>query len=668
MRSVRIFYFLVVVILAVATTASHAQTVIPKKPIDETLISNLSTSERDRFYSDRRAAKRKSVPRIVFVPGILGSKIEECRADGSQCANIWGTADAIRRSNIDLSVRSDRKYRTDVVESIFFRDIYGGLLDYIRAQADAVAIDSAEDALVSVVHYDWRVSNGDNAKLLKDRVCDIRARAEESPIVIIAHSMGGILTKVWAARHAREQCANGRNPRVTQIVFVATPHLGSPKAIKAIAEGYNIIFDELTGLKKYLGWFERNYLLDAINQAGISFPSLYELLPIRGSEYCSQLKPAIAKALVPAVGDNDQPISLFEAEVWSRYDLLRRIGSAPVRRSYYQNDLAPLLRRAERLLCEIADFDPATIADVLYIFGREKADRTLGWFQLRSGLPNVINSSTAGQGDGTVPVYSAQNFLVSSTWQTKEVQADHTSIVSNIVLLAYVKDLYSKAIQRAELQNARSNGQYASLLTTEMAATGNLLFVDSNPATWTGQDEKLAIELNSSALKLMDYQPTDVAQFASYTLSPSERKNLYTIAASSTSVPSLRLTWIAESARSSYEAGRYQDAIVNAAYIAASTPFVSPTDPNLAILQKSAKEIEGWSYLKAGDLTKFNELASAYATQYSVSKDNFKEPIAPSADLSSLIASWPTRHPNERIYMGGAGLPVTTGRIGLSIP
>ena len=41
---------------------------------------------------------------------------------------------------------------------------------------------------------------------------------------------------------------------------------------KAIAEGYNNFFDELTGFNRYLGMLERNYLLEAVNQAGISFP------------------------------------------------------------------------------------------------------------------------------------------------------------------------------------------------------------------------------------------------------------------------------------------------------------------------------------------------------------------------------------------------------------
>ncbi|KJC51100.1 hypothetical protein UP09_03415 [Bradyrhizobium sp. LTSP885] len=621
---------LMVCILAIGATASHAQIVVPSKAPDAAVLANIPQSAQNEFYSERRQARRKNAPRIVFVPGILGSKISECHADGSQCSDIWGTIGSVTRSGVDLSLRPDRTYRTDVVDSLFFKDIYGDTLDYIRAKADAIAVDSIDDALVTVFHYDWRVSNGDNAKALKDRICLVRAHAESSPIVIIAHSMGGLMTKIWAARHAKEPCANGKTPDVTQIVFVATPHLGSPKAIKAVAEGYNILFDELTGLRKYLGWFERNYLLDAINQAGISYPSLYELLPIRTSEYCNQKKPLLAKASVPVVGDDNKPLNLFDVDTWRRYDLLHRIGAPAVRASYYEHDLAPMLSRAEQLLCEIADFDPATVADVVYLFGREKTDRTFGWFHLHSGVSNSIDGSSIVQGDGTVPVYSAQNFLVSTTRQTTEVQADHTSIINSATVLHLLDDLYVKATQRADLQIARSNNQYASLLVAETAATGRLMSVSLDPQAWSGGDDKLAIEINTRALADMGYKADDIAHVAATTLDASERARLYAVAASSSTNLTERLTLITDVGQSAYDAGRFQEAIRSSAFVKVTAETALPSStPQKVSLQRSAKELEGWSYLRGGDLAKFNELAASYATTYAVTKDEFKEPVSP---------------------------------------
>jgi hypothetical protein len=461
---------------------------------------------------------------------------------------------------------------------------------------------------------------------------------------------------VWAERHAKEPCADAETPNVKQIIFVATPHLGSPKAIKAIADGYNILFDELTGLKQYLGYFERNYLLTAINQAGMAFPSLYELLPIRSSEYCTKQKPDLAKASVPVVGDNDTPVNLFDIETWRRYDLLRRIGTPPVRRSYYEHDLAPLLSHAEQLLCEIADFDPATVADVVYVFGREKADTTYGSFHLHSHAPDSIDNSTMVQGDGTVPVYSAQNFLVSSTRQTAEAQADHTSIIASPVVLHLIDDLFTKAIQRADLQTAGANPQFASLLTAETAASGKLMPVSLEPTAWSLGDDRAAIQINKDALALRGYKAADVALFASVADDQAERARLFAVAASTANTPSEQLVWIGQVARASYGAGWFPDAISNATFVDKSAPkLLKPNDPGTLHILKTAKQVEGWAYLREGDVEKFNELASQYAAKYSVAKDDFREPLlfdspAQSSAVQGVVP--PDEAPRQRMKGG----------------
>ncbi|CAN7312890.1 hypothetical protein LJR220_001658 [Bradyrhizobium sp. LjRoot220] len=610
-----------------STTPANAQIVPANEQGGRYLAASVPEPVRVDFYAEQRAAKRKNAPRIVFVPGILGSKIDECRTDGSQCKNIWGTAGAVGQRDLDLSIRSDRKYRTDVVDNIFFNDIYGTTLDFIREQAFPLVADEANDPLLTIFHYDWRQSNGDNAKLLKDRVCTVRANAKTSPIIIIAHSMGGLVTKVWTARHANENCPDGVKPDVTQIVFVATPHLGSPKAIKAIAEGYNILFDELTGLKRYLGIFERNYLLDAVNQAGISFPSIYEMMPIRSSEYCNKKKPALLKAAVPVVDDDGNPLNLFDVDTWRRYDLLRRIGSAPVRKSYYDNELAPMLHRSEQLLCEIADFDPSQTTNVVYLFGRQNAPGTYGRFQFRIKTAGIFSSSVV-QGDGTVPMYSAQNFLVSSTSQTEEVEADHTSIVKSEPLRKFIRALYGKAVKSAAVQIAGANEQYASLLVAEAVGTGNLIPVSLDPKAWSQGDEEVAIKINTRALDALGYKTAAVADQAARTTNAAERMRLYAVAASSTKEVSERLPLVAELARSAYGAGQFKDAIGTATFITTTAESAIPaTDPKREVLLKVAREVEGWGYLRSGELGKFNEVASSYATKYKVRNSDFKEPL-----------------------------------------
>jgi pimeloyl-ACP methyl ester carboxylesterase len=616
------------ILTLIAGSACHAQAAAEPEAPGSAIVKDIPQQTRDEFYARRRDIRRQTAPRVLFVPGILGSKIAECRVDGTQCRDIWGTTGAIARSDVDLTVKADRRYQTDVVETLLFSNIYGGVVDHLRQKASAIGADAAGDPLVSVFSYDWRLSNAFNATLLRDRICELRAGAAKSPIVIIAHSMGGLMTKIWAARYGKQPCSNGSRPEISQIVFVATPHLGSPKAIKAVVDGYNILFDELTGLKRYLGWWERNYLLDSINAAGIAFPSLYELLPIRSSEYCLKQKPALSRAGVPVESDDEKAVNLFDVETWRKYDLLQRIGLPAVRKSYYDNELAPMLKGAEQVLCEIADFDPSSIADVSYFFGREKTDRTYGWFHLRSGKADRIDGSKIVQGDGTVPVYSAQSMLVSSTRQTIEVQEDHTKIISSKPVLSMIDDLYISAAKRADLQTARAESAYASLLAAETAATRSWIPVSSDPKSWSSSDDKLAIDINKRALAAAGKKPSDIAALARASLDAGERARLYSVAAATTADNKQQLTWIADAASSSYSAGQYQDAIRGSTFIAAAVETaVPPNDPSKLSLQKSAAEITGWAYLRSGDIDEFNKLASSYAEKFAMAKDDFKEPV-----------------------------------------
>jgi hypothetical protein len=74
----------------------------------------------------------------------------------------------------------------------------------------------------SVFPYQWRDSNAENAKLLHKRIQDIKSETGKPKVDIVAHSMGGILARVYIESDYYED-------DVDQLITVATPHLGSPK-------------------------------------------------------------------------------------------------------------------------------------------------------------------------------------------------------------------------------------------------------------------------------------------------------------------------------------------------------------------------------------------------------------------------------------------------------
>ena len=597
-------------------------------------------TSRDAFYRDLHASHRKNTPRIVFVPGILGSKIEECQADGTQCTPIWGTINSFRQ-DIDLTINPERKYRTDVVSDVLFLQFYGPIIDYVRKKASLIASDTPTDPLVSVFAYDWRQSNTISAKLLADRICDIRKSAPDFPIIILAHSMGGLVTKIWAAHYGSQTCPNGAKPSVQEIVFVATPFLGAPKTIKAILVGYDALFDEISGITSYLGWFERNHVLYALNSAGISFQSLFELLPIRSSTYCQNVKSSLTKVYDPVDDENSQPIDLFDVSVWKRYDLLHRIGSSAARQSFYDNSLEEMLIKAEVTLCDIVDFDPSSVVDnVEYVYGKEKDLSTYGWFQLWPGKPDAIKASNEVQGDDTVPTYSAQNYLTSKTSQTIEVEANHLSIVSSQPVLAMVDQWYANANKRADIETVRAKPEYASLLSIEKAKAGDFIPVSLDPTKWANADESFAIKINSKALGWTVHDPSYVARIASFSEDPVERANLYAIAASSEQNPKQQVIWVNDLARSAYAASYFDDAIKSANLATSNSNGL--LQKGGVTVEQQADEVAGWSYLRKGETQKFDELANKFSKKYFLAKDAFKEPqwLMPEADISLYEKNW----------------------------
>jgi hypothetical protein len=280
-----------------------------------------------------------------------------------------------------------------------------------------------------------------------------------------------------------------------------------------------------------------------------------------------------------------------------------------------------LLKNAELLLCDLVDFDPSTVADqVLYVYGRELSPNTFGWFGLNSALPQVIDKFTNVLGDGTVPVYSANNSVKSKTSEVIEVpSATHVQLISSLAVLNIIDDWYAGATKHAELALGRTNVTYTSLLSADIAASGNLVPISLDATSWSDNDEALAIEINKKALGLMGFGSASVAKIADATPDPIERGKLYAVAASLASDHLERLTLITELAKTAYQASHFQEAIKNSALVGTlADAGTLEREPSAKTQVKLAQEILGWSYLREGDLGKFNAISTDYARQYQV--------------------------------------------------
>ncbi|EKE15692.1 MAG: PGAP1 family protein [uncultured bacterium] len=71
--------------------------------------------------------------------------------------------------------------------------------------------------------YEWRDSNADGAKLLKDKINEIKIQTDWPKVDVVAHSMGGLLSREYVESDYYQS-------DVDQLVTLGTPHNGAPEA------------------------------------------------------------------------------------------------------------------------------------------------------------------------------------------------------------------------------------------------------------------------------------------------------------------------------------------------------------------------------------------------------------------------------------------------------
>ncbi|MFH1822767.1 MAG: hypothetical protein ABH830_03630 [Patescibacteria group bacterium] len=132
-----------------------------------------------------------------------------------------------------------------------------------------------EDETLFAFPYQWRQSNNYSAVLLKDKITEVKNICQCDKVDIVAHSMGGLVARAYIE-------GNDYQSDIDQLIFLATPHKGSPKTYLTWESG-----EVGQTSRDYI--FERIFLLVAIfnNYAnifqyvrGLPVETVQELLPI----------------------------------------------------------------------------------------------------------------------------------------------------------------------------------------------------------------------------------------------------------------------------------------------------------------------------------------------------------------------------------------------------
>lgn len=201
---------------------------------------------------------------VIIVPGILGSELKDT-AGNLYWANLSAMAentdgDQFLTDALDLD-STGQPLRSSIVVGEVIKKIE--LLN-VRTVADifnGLTLDLQDHGYSSstlfTFPYDWRLNIDSNRAALNQKITDIKNKTGASKVNIVAHSMGGLVTKDYLDQYGTSS--------IDKVIFVGTPHLGAPKAAKILIAGDQFSIPWLNPLR--------------MKEIGLGSPATYELMP-----------------------------------------------------------------------------------------------------------------------------------------------------------------------------------------------------------------------------------------------------------------------------------------------------------------------------------------------------------------------------------------------------
>jgi pimeloyl-ACP methyl ester carboxylesterase len=321
-----------------------------------------------------RAAPRWERTPVIFVPGINREVARLLRDSLLSLEPLTLRTDAETIAHLgDPRFASDLKplngappFDPDMLRARAVRGMQG-LVDvltreegYVRASpadpndkdfpenAKAVRADRSRPGNLYVWYYDWRRDNVETACLLADFVESIRAATGARQVLLVGHSMGGIVVRYYLRYGGRDvlrgrDCPIGNGDRHARVnrpgaeavagaVFLGVPHRGSALAFRTLVSDFTL-------------WW---VLPVTLREPVFSMPSVWQLLPRGRTDGTVPL-------LVEAGGEGVRDVPLYTPRTWTERRWIFTDWSDPARRAF----LAAMLGRAEAFQRSLDGLHPA---------------------------------------------------------------------------------------------------------------------------------------------------------------------------------------------------------------------------------------------------------------------------------------------------------------------
>ncbi|WP_316224613.1 MULTISPECIES: lipase/acyltransferase domain-containing protein [unclassified Bradyrhizobium] len=306
---------------------------------------------------------------VVFVPGILGSRLVDINNNV-----VWGNTNSLLNySHLELypgSPGSSLKV-AGLVNSINVLGPFWTIHEYDSLLDQIHRLGYVDNKNLFTFPYDWRKSNFDTAKMF-DAFVTSNPALREGKFDIVAHSMGGLVTKIWLINY-------GGAARVNKVIYMGTPFQGSMNAFATLSDGWGAFANFMAGG------------LATVRRVTFSFPSIYELFPTYDA--CCRL------------GDTGHHtmLDIFSPATWTQRDWLpAEYAPGGARAAAFEHGLAQarqigLLMRQPVPGVEEIKFAGDVIDTKLWLYVPQQNQSWKNW------------KFSQSRGDGTVPVWSAAN-------------------------------------------------------------------------------------------------------------------------------------------------------------------------------------------------------------------------------------------------------------------
>jgi pimeloyl-ACP methyl ester carboxylesterase len=390
-----------------------------------TLIFVVSTDKANA----QKSKSNKQTP-VVLIHGIGGADLDYQPTGKGIWSNGFPNDVLIGRAgdpqNLQFDVNGEPRPDTisKDVKAVGFYDVPGGknITDLSKFLQKNGYVKNSE---LYEFAYDFRFSAVYNAAKLEEAINEIRVKNNNQPVDIVAHSFGGLIAKQYLLN--RSNAANVRH-----LIFVGTPHLGAPKALKALRYGDNLDVKIIDGCK--------------LKRVVHNLPGMFNLLP--GRRYFAASGGGYYEDAGDIDGDNVRGVLDFDQTTFNL------INGKETRCLLKPSVDALPFDKLSRILIEEHTVKFHDSLDSWTKPENVRVSMIVGYnvstLKMLSENTDGIKLTYTTAGDGTVPLWSAETSAADVIYYAdlKKLKTEHSGMIGTPIVVGKILDLL-KGIEKS---------------------------------------------------------------------------------------------------------------------------------------------------------------------------------------------------------------------------